>query len=196
MTFILGVTGSIAMGKSTITGMFQKAGIPVWSADDAVHRLYAKSGAAVDPVARLCPTAKTTEGIDRDLLKHWIAQNPDALQRLEEVVHPLVAADRENFKRNHALAPLIVLDIPLLFETDGAKHCDAVLVVTTDKAEQKRRALQRPGMTEEQFNYILSKQMPDTEKRQRADFLIETQTLEQSEREVGELIAHLETLHA
>lgn len=196
MTFVLGVTGSIAMGKSTITGMFQKAGIPVWSADDAVHQLYAAGGAAVDPVARLCPAAKTTDGIDRNLLNHWIAQNPDALQRLEEVVHPLVAKDRENFKNSYAMAPLIVLDIPLLFETDGAKQCDAVLVVTTDKAEQKRRALQRPGMTEKQFAYILSKQMPDTEKRQRADFLIETQTLEQSEREVGELIAHLETLHA
>ncbi len=193
----LGLTGSIGMGKSTTAGLFRDAGVPVWDADAAVHRLYAKGGKAVGPVSKLCPDALKDGGIDREALKTWIASEQDALDRLERVAHPLVAEDRAEFLRENAGAPLVVLDIPLLFETGDPSTFDAVLVVTTDAKTQADRVLARPGMTRETFERILARQLPDAEKRARADHVIETRTLEQTRRDVENLIEQLTgTAHA
>ncbi|MBF9029330.1 dephospho-CoA kinase [Rhodobacterales bacterium HKCCE3408] len=191
MTHVLGLTGSIGMGKSTTAGFFRDEGVPVWDADAAVHRLYAPGGAAVAPVAELCPEALVDGGIDRGALKAWIAGDPTALKRLEAVVHPLVAADRAEFVKDHAGAPLVVLDIPLLFETGDPSQFDTVLVVSVDPDTQKSRVLARPGMTEAQFETIRARQMPDAEKRARADHVIETRSLEQTRAEVQTLIRKL-----
>lgn len=187
----LGLTGSIGMGKSTTAGFFKDAGVPVWDADAAVHRLYSKGGAAVDPVATLCPDAKVEGAIDRDALKTWIAKTPDALARLESIVHPLVAKDRAAFLDKNHDAKLVVLDIPLLFETGNPSDFDAVLVVGIDPDTQAKRVLSRPGMTRAQFDRILARQMPDAEKRARADYVIETRDLAQTEQSVKDLITRL-----
>jgi dephospho-CoA kinase len=193
MTLRLGLTGSIGMGKSTTAKMFRDAGVPVWDADAAVHRLYAPGGMAVDPVAELVPGAVENGSVRRDRLKAALETDPDLLGRLEAVVHPLVAADRREFLSEQADAPLVVLDIPLLYETGGTEDCDAVLVVTADPQTQRQRVLSRPGMTEDMLNRILSRQMPDAEKRRRADYVIETRTLEQTEDAVADLIKELTT---
>jgi len=130
MTLRLGLTGSIGMGKSTTAKMFRDAGVPVWDADAAVHRLYAPGGMAVDPVAELVPGAVENGSVRRDRLKAALETDPDLLGRLEAVVHPLVAADRREFLSEHADAPLVVLDIPLLYETGGTEDCDAGLTCT------------------------------------------------------------------
>ena len=191
MTVVLGLTGSIGMGKSTTAGFFRDAGVPLWDADAAVHALYAPNGLAVAPLAALHPAALVDGGIDRARLRDWIAADPDALKRIEAIVHPLVAADRAEFLRRHAGAPLVVLDIPLLFESGGSALCDATLVVSAPPEVQAARVLARPGMTEAHFRTILSKQMPDAEKRARADHVIETRTLEQTRAAVGDLIRQL-----
>jgi dephospho-CoA kinase len=188
MTVRLGLTGSIGMGKSTTAAMFRDAGVPVWDADAAVHRLYARGGGAVAPVAALVPDAVVDGRVDRERLKAALAADPGLLDRLEEIVHPLVRADRAAFLRARSDAPLVVLDIPLLFETGGAEDCDAVLVVTADAQTQRRRVLSRPGMTEASFDRMLARQMPDAEKRRRADHVIETRTLDQTRDAVAELI--------
>lgn len=169
----LGLTGSIGMGKSTTAAMFVDLGIPVWDADAAVHRLYAPGGAAVAPLSRLHPPALAAGGIDRMALKAWIATDPTALGQIETIVHPLVAADRKEFIRS-ARAGIVVLDIPLLFETGAEATLDATLLVTAPPELQRARVLARPGMTEQQFGLILSRQMPDPEKRRRATHIIET----------------------
>ena len=191
MSFVLGLTGSIGMGKSTTANVFRDLGIPVWDADAAVHRLYAKGGAAVGPVSEICPGAERDGTIDRTALKTWIAGDETALQQLENVVHPLVAKDRRDFLAETRDAPMVVLDIPLLFETGDPAAYDAIAVVTIDAAEQKRRVMERPGMTESQFNSILARQMPDAEKRRRADYVIETRTLAETRRTVEDLVAVL-----
>jgi len=193
MTVVLGLTGSIGMGKSTTAGFFREAGVPVWDADAEVHRLYAPGGAAVEPIARLCPAALQDGGIDRTALKDWIASDPFALKQIEGVVHPLVSSARTAFIRNHVAAgtPLLLLDIPLLFETGTDSLCDATLVVSSPPEVQRARVLARPGMTEAHFDTILAKQMPDNEKRARATYVIETQTPEQTRTEVLALIAKL-----
>ena len=193
MTIRLGLTGSIGMGKSTTAAMFRDAGVPVWDADAAVHRLYAAGGDAVAPVAALAPAAVSDGRVDRERLKAALAADPGLLDRLEEIVHPLVRADRAAFLRARPDAPLVVLDIPLLFETGGAEDCDAVLVVTADAQTQRRRVLSRPGMTEATFDRILSRQMPDAEKRRRADHVIETRTLDQTREAVADLIGQITT---
>lgn len=175
--FRLGLTGSIGMGKSTTADFFRGFGVPVWDADAAVHRLYSKGGAAVAPLAVLCPGALTPAGIDRAALKDWIATDPTALSRIEAVVHPLVSADRDAFAAT-ATAPLILFDIPLLFEKGTESMMDATLLVTAPPALQRARVLARPGMTEAQFATILARQMPDREKRARADHIIETLSLD------------------
>ncbi len=191
--FQLGLTGSIGMGKSTTTAFFREAGVPVWDADAAVHGLYAPGGAALAPLARLCPGAIGPQGVDRARLRAAIAADPALLPRIEAVVHPLVAADRAAFIARAAEvgAPLVVLDIPLLYETGAEQALDAVLVVTAPAAEQRRRVLTRPGMSEADFAHILSRQLPDAEKRRRADYLIETQTPEQTRAAVHALIERL-----
>lgn len=191
MTFKLGLTGSIGMGKSTTAEMFRGLGVPVWDADDTVHRLYASGGAAVGPVAALVPTALQDGAISRAALKTAIAADPTVLDRLEKIVHPLVAADRKDFIASRTDQGLVVFDIPLLFETGADQWLDAVLVVTADPATQKSRVMARPGMTEGAFAQILARQMPDAEKRQRADYLIETRTLEQTRDDVAELVTRL-----
>lgn len=188
--FRLGLTGSIGMGKSTTARFFADSGIPVWDADAAVHRLYAPGGAATGPVGALCPAALTPGGIDRSALKSWIAADPSALSRLESVVHPLVAEDRAAFLAG-AAADIVVLDIPLLFEKGTEADLDAVLLVTAPPELQRRRVLARPGMTEAQLATILSRQMPDREKRARADHIIETLGEEAARQAVLALIAYI-----
>ncbi|WP_227285593.1 dephospho-CoA kinase [Boseongicola sp. H5] len=191
MTFVLGLTGSIGMGKSTTARFFRDLGIPVWDADETVHRLYSKDGAAVSMIAELRPGAVRNGCIDRAHLKAWIAEDPAALSRIEAIVHPLVAADRAQFLEDHAEQPLVVLDIPLLFETGADLWVDGVLVVTAAPEVQRARVFERPGMTEDTFNTILSRQMPDAQKRARADYVIETKTLEQTRAAVETLVSQI-----
>lgn len=191
--FLLGLTGSIGMGKSTTAQMFADEGIPVWDADDVVHALYAVGGPAVDPIRKLCPEAIVDGAVDRAGLKKWIRNDPGALDKIESVVHPLVANNRQEFidlAASHG-ADLILLDIPLLFEKGTDKDMDATLVVSAPADAQRERVLSRPGMTEEQLNMILSRQMPDAKKRLRADYVIETLTLEQTRRTVQKLISEI-----
>ncbi|TVP71566.1 MAG: dephospho-CoA kinase [Rhodobacteraceae bacterium] len=185
----LGLTGSIGMGKSTTAGFFRALGVPVWDADAAVHRLYAPGGAAVGPVGALCPQAVVDGGIDRGALKDWIARDKGALPALEAVVHPLVAADRAEFVAG-VTGPLVVLDIPLLFEV-GA-DVDGVLVVSAPEAVQRARVLARPGMDAAQLDAILARQMPDAQKRARADFVIETTDMDSARAAVQDLVERLQ----
>lgn len=187
MTFLVGLTGSIGMGKSTTAEMFADEGIPVWDADAVVHRLYAPNGLAVEAVARLFPSAVTDDRVDRETLKSLIDDDPTVLDQLQSVVHPLVAADREAFIANHS-GQIILLDIPLLFETGADKLCDAIVVVSVDAKTQRARVLARGEMTEAQFKMILSRQTPDSEKRLRADYIIETTTLDAARAQVRTVI--------
>ena len=173
---LLGLTGSIGMGKSTTTAMFADLGAVVWNADDAVHRLYAPSGAAVEPVGEAFPGVVVNRAVDRTRLAEALGRDETAFRRLETIVHPLVAQGRaaDLEAARDAGIRLAVLDIPLLFETGGDKAVDAVVVVTADPAIQAERVLARPGMTRERFDAILARQMPDAEKRARADFVIDT----------------------
>ncbi|MTH78265.1 dephospho-CoA kinase [Paracoccus aestuariivivens] len=178
MSFLLGLTGSIGMGKSTAAAMFRELGHPVWDADATVHRLYAKGGAAVGPVAAAFPSVRRDGAIDRAALKAALAADPAGFARLEAIVHPLVAQDRADFVARHADAPIVVLDIPLLFENGSDAAMDGVAVVSAPAEVQRARVLARPGMTEEGFRLILSRQMPDADKRARADWIIPSDTME------------------
>lgn len=188
--FRLGLTGSIGMGKSTTAALFAAHGIPIWDADAAVHRLYAPGGAAVTPLAGICPQAIVEGAVSRDALKAAIALDPSLLGRIETIVHPLVAADRAAFIAS-AVSDIVVLDIPLLFEKNSESEMDATLLVTAPPALQRARVLARPGMTEEQFALILSRQMPDAEKRARATHIVETLSVESVAAYVPALIAHI-----
>ncbi len=188
--FKLGLTGSIGMGKSTTAAMFAAEGIPVWDADAAVHRLYAKGGTAAAPIAALWPEACQNGGIDRTALKAWIARDPAALLQIEDVVHPLVAADRAAFCTQIG-SDIALFDIPLLFEKGTEAEMDATLLVTAPPALQRQRVLSRPGMTEAQFQLILSRQMPDGEKRARATHIVETLNAASVRAYVTALLAHL-----
>ena len=188
MTFLLGLTGSIGMGKSTTAQMFRDLGHPVWDADQAVHRLYAPGGLAVAPVAAAFPAALAQGGIDRGALKTALAADPAALARLEGIVHPLVARDRQDFLARHVGAPLVVLDIPLLFESAHPPDLDGVAVVSTDPATQAARVLARPGMTRDTLAMILARQMPDADKRARADWIIPTDSLDGARAAVARIV--------
>ena len=187
----VGLTGSIGMGKSTTAALFAAHDdVAVWDADAAVHRLYAAGGAAVAPIAALCPAALGPDGIERSALKEWIAQDPTAIRQIENIVHPLVADDRATFL-NETSARIVILDIPLLFETGGDAQMDLTVVVSTDAATQKSRVLQRPGMTEAQFERIVSLQMADAEKRQRADAIVDTSSMEAARRDVAAVLSRI-----
>jgi dephospho-CoA kinase len=189
--FRLGLTGSIGMGKSTTAAMFRDEGVPVWDADEAVRRLYAPGGAGAAAVARICPDAIDAEGgVLRDVLRDRIAADPPLLDRITAVVHPLVAANRQRFLADCPV-DIVVLDIPLLYETGGEQHCDAVLVVTAPPEVQRHRLLARGGMTEAELAAIMARQMPDADKRARADYVIETRTPDQARAEVRALLNHL-----
>ncbi len=171
---VLGLTGSIGMGKSTAAKMFAEAGVPVHDSDEAVHRLY--SSTAVPLIEAAFPGTTHEGGVDRTLLGKRVLGDPAALKKLEEIIHPLVRADADAFLASNrsAGAPLAVLDIPLLFETGGRDRVDKVVVVTASADVQRARVLARPGMTEEKFEAILKRQVPDAEKRRLADFVIDT----------------------
>jgi len=173
---VLGLTGSIGMGKSTTARMFAEAGALVWDADAAVHRLYAPGGAAVEPLGRAFPGVVVDGAVDRARLAEVLGRDESAFRRLEALVHPLVAADRAEALKTAAAQgmKLAVVDIPLLFETGGDAFVDAVVVVTADAAIQAERVLARPGMTRDRLDAILARQTPDAEKRARADFLVDT----------------------
>ena len=190
MPFIIGLTGSIGMGKSTTAQMFVALGIPVWDADAAVHRMYGPGGAAVEPLGSLYPAAIVDGAVSRDRLKDWIRSEPTALTQIEAIVHPLVTKDRQRFL-DGADAPMVLVDVPLLFETEVQNRVDHVVVVSAPFDVQKARVLARPGMTEERFTYILSQQMPDVEKRARADTVIETTGLDDTRAQVESLLAKL-----
>jgi dephospho-CoA kinase len=173
---ILGLTGSIGMGKSTAAAMLKRMGIPVHEADRAVHGLFQHGGAAVRPIADAFPGVVVDGAVDRQRLGARVFGDEGARRRLEAIVHPLVRAEARRFLRRHRLGrtPLVVLDIPLLFETGGDRLCDAVVVVTAPARLQAMRVLRRPGMTREKFEGIRAAQMPDAEKRRRADFVVYT----------------------
>lgn len=189
---LLGLTGSIGMGKSTTTAMFADLGAVVWNADDAVHHLYAPGGAAVGPVGEAFPGVVVDGAVDRTRLAEALGKDDTAFRLLEAIVHPLVAQGRAADLEAARMAgvKLAVLDIPLLFETGGDRAVDAVVVVTADPAIQAERVLARPGMTRERFDAILARQMPDAEKRARADFVIDTgRGLEAARAEVEAIVA-------
>lgn len=173
MTFVLGLTGSIGMGKSATADLFRKLGVPVHDADAAVHALY--RGRAAPLIEKAFPGTVSNGAVDRRKLGAMVLDHPERMKQLEAIVHPLVREEEENFlKRVSAFTPIAVLDIPLLFETGGERRCDAVLVVTAPEEVQRARVMARPGMSEETFNAILRKQMPDRDKRARAHFLVDT----------------------
>jgi dephospho-CoA kinase len=196
MPYRLGLTGSIGMGKSTTAGFFVAAGVPVWDADAAVHRMYSVGGAAVADIAARWPQALSAGAIDRSALKKIIAADRTALTQIEQIVHPMVAQDRADFLAG-CTTDIAVFDIPLLFEKGTEADMDATLLVTAPPALQRARVLARDGMTAAQFETILSRQMPDVEKRQRAMHIVETLSLEAVSTYVTALIVYIrEQRHA
>ncbi|MEM1149400.1 MAG: dephospho-CoA kinase [Pseudomonadota bacterium] len=173
----LGLTGSIGMGKSTTAKMFADEGVRVWDADAAVHRLYAAGGGGAAALRGIAPSAVgTDDAVDRDALRRAIATDPDLLKKLEAVIHPLVAADRAAFLQDAETSgqAVALLDIPLLYEIGAEKDLDAVVVVTAPESVQRARVLDRGTMTERQLDAIVERQVPDAEKRSRADYVIDT----------------------
>ncbi|MFA6218788.1 MAG: dephospho-CoA kinase [Erythrobacter sp.] len=189
---IVGLTGSIGMGKSTVATMFEAAGVPVFDADAAVRAMQGPGGALLSAIEAAFPGSTGPEGVLRDRLGEQVFADKAALARLEAIVHPALARQREAFLIEHAGAPVVVFDIPLLFEKGGVTALDRVVVVSAPADAQRKRVLARPGMTEDKFAQILSLQLPDAEKRARADHVIDTGTsIELTEDEVIALIAEL-----
>lgn len=189
---VLGLTGSIGMGKSTTARMFADAGVPVHDSDETVHRLYA--GAAAPMIEARFPGTVRNGVVDRARLSKAVVGNSEAMRDLERMVHPLVRADADAFLARHraAGAPAAVLDIPLLFETGGEDRVDRIVVVTAPEAVQRERVLARPGMSEAKFEAILNRQMPDVEKRRRADYLVNTGNgLDAAREQVASIVARL-----
>lgn len=190
--FILGLTGSLGMGKSTTAKFFAEEGVPVHDADAVVHRLY--EGEAAAPIEAAFPGSTRGGKVDRAKLGERVLGDPAALKRLEAIVHPLVAAARERFLAEAARsgAEVAVLDIPLLYETGGEARCDAVVVVTAPAEMQRARVFERPGMSEEKLAALTAKQLPDAEKRARADFIVDSgQGFEAARRQVREILAQV-----
>ena len=190
--FILGLTGSIGMGKSAVAAMFRGLGVPVFDADAAVHLLQGPGGACLQPIERAFPGSTGPGGVDRQKLGAAVFGDPDALARLEAIVHPEVAEMRRTFLADNTDAPLIVFDIPLLYEKTGQHGLDAVVVVSAPAALQRERVLARPGMDPEKFERILALQVPDAEKRALADHVLDTGTsLAQTRHAVQRLVHRL-----
>jgi dephospho-CoA kinase len=171
---VLGLTGSIGMGKSTVAKMFAEEGVPVFDADAAVHRLQGPEGALVAKIEAGFPGTTGAEGVDRNALAERVLGEPEALRRLEALIHPAVAREREAFLAANGAAPVAVLDIPLLFEAGGSERVDKIVVVSAPAQVQRERVLRRPGMTPEKLERILARQLPDEDKRARADYVIQT----------------------
>lgn len=193
--FILGLTGSIGMGKSATAKMFADEGVPVQDADAVVHALY--EGEATPLIEAAFPGTTANGKVDRAKLGTQVIGHPEAIKRLEQIVHPLVAQQRDRFlaESKQTGADVAVLDIPLLYETGGDKRCDAVVVVSAPAEVQRERVLGRPGMTEERFLAILAKQMPDAEKRRRADFIVDTSRgFDDARQQVREILAQVRTM--
>jgi dephospho-CoA kinase len=189
---LIGLTGSIGMGKSTTAAMFRDLGVPVYDADAAVHDLYDEGGAAVGPVGEAFPGVVREGRVDREALRQAVLGDPEALKRLNAIVHPLVGRDRVGFfaKAQADGADIVVLDIPLLFETGGHANVDAVVVASAPLDMQRERVLARPGMSPERLDAILAQQMADAEKRARAHFVVDTSRgLEPARRQVAEIVA-------
>lgn len=190
--FILGLTGSIGMGKSTVAGMLRDLGVPVFDADAEVHRMQGPGGALLPAIEEAFPGSTGPQGVRRAELGAIVFGDSDALARLEAIVHPAVSAERTEFMNANWLAPLVVFDVPLLYERTGTAGLDAVAVVSAPADEQRRRVLARPGMTAQKFSDILARQMPDAEKRRRADYLIDTgATLEETQAQVADMVARI-----
>jgi dephospho-CoA kinase len=186
---VLCLTGSLGMGKSTAARFFAEAGVPVHDSDAVVHALYA--GEAVPLIEEAFPGTTVAGKVDREKLAARVLNDPAEFARLEAIVHPLVFAAREKFLAEAQArgAPVVVLDVPLLFETGADHHCDAVVVVTAPHEVQRRRTFERPGMTEDKFAAVLKKQMPDAEKRQRADFIIDnSQDFDHAQRQIRDIL--------
>ena len=193
--FVLCLTGSLAMGKSTTAKFFAEEGVPVYDSDAVVHALY--EGEAVQSIERAFPGATAAGKVDREKLAAMVVGNAAALARLEAIVHPLVAAGRDEFlgRARAAQAPVVVLDVPLLFETGGEGRCDAVVVVSAPGDVQRRRAFQRSGMTEEKFSALVAKQTPDDEKRRRAHFVVDTSgSFEDARAQVRNILRQVATM--
>jgi dephospho-CoA kinase len=189
---LIGLTGSIGMGKSTTAAMFRELGVPVYDADAAVADLYSPGGAAVGPVGEAFPGVVRDGAVDREALRRAVLGNPEALKRLNGIVHPLVGRDRGKFfEAAQAMgADMVVLDIPLLYETGGEGNMDAVVVVSAPEEMQRERVLARPGMSPDRLDAILAQQLPDAEKRARAHFVVDTSRgLEAARLQVGEIVA-------
>ena len=192
MSLKVALTGSIGMGKSTVAAMFREEGVPVFDADAVVHRLQGAEGALVAEIEAHFPGTTGPAGVDRGALAERVLAAPASLRRLEALVHPAVAREREAFLAAHAETPLVVLDIPLLFEKQGWRGVDRIAVVSAPAEIQRTRVLARPGMTADKFERILAQQLPDSEKRARADFIIETGVpLEQTRDSVRRIVACL-----
>ena len=188
----LGLTGSIGMGKSTVAKMFAEEGVPVFDADAAVHRLQGPEGALVAKIEESFPGTTGAGGVNRGALAERVLGEPAALRRLEALIHPAVAREREAFLTANAAAPVAVLDIPLLFEAGGSEQVDKIVVVSAPAEVQRERVLGRPGMTPEKLARILERQLPDEEKRARADFVVDTSgPLEDTRRAVRRILACL-----
>ncbi|RAK67350.1 dephospho-CoA kinase [Phenylobacterium kunshanense] len=193
---VIGLTGSIGMGKSTTASMFREAGIPVYDADAAVHDLYDEGGAAVGPVGEAFPGVVKDGRIDREELRQRVLGKPEELKRLNAIVHPLVGQDRIGFFEGarQAGADMVVLDVPLLFETGGHANVHAVVVVSAPPEMQRERVLARPGMTPDRLDAILEQQMADAEKRARAHYVVDTgRGLDAARKQVAAIIADLRT---
>lgn len=192
MSFILGLTGSIGMGKSTTAAIFADAGLPVWDADATVHRLYQPGQAAALAIGALFPSAIDADGsVNRATLRALIQGDSTVLDRLNAAVHPLVAADRAGFLAANEAAGIVLLDVPLLYETGLDTACDAVAVVSAPADVQRDRVLARGAMTEAEFRTILARQLPDAEKRRRATYIIPTTSLEAARRSVKDVLADI-----
>jgi len=193
--FILGLTGSIGMGKSAVAAMFQGMGVPVFDADAAVHRLQGPGGALLPAIETEFPGTTGPDGVDRPKLGAAVFGDPEALKRLERIVHPAVGGLRKDFLAENAQKPLIVFDIPLLFEKGGWEQVDAVAVVSAPPETQRERVLARPGMTPAKFEQILNLQVPDAEKRARADYVVDTGTSLAETRHAVQRLVHALTGH-